>query len=199
MKNFHRDDRSGGRGDRDSRRPTTMFQATCADCGKKCEVPFRPTGDRPVYCSACFGQHSDTNPGRSSGRSFGRPSFDRPSFGDRPKFQAVCAKCGQKCEVPFRPTGDKPIYCNDCFDKGGAPQIKHTGYSSDQLTSISAKLDKILAILSPVTGKKAEEKKIAAAPKEEKNIKEESKPKKEKKTAEKVKPAEKKKTAKKKK
>jgi len=194
MKNFHRDDRSGGRGDRDSRRPATMFQATCADCGKKCEVPFRPTGDRPVYCSACFD--------KSGSSSFSRPGnkrFDRPSFGDRPKFQAVCAKCGRKCEVPFRPTGDKPIYCNDCFDKGGAPQIKHTGYSGDQLTSISAKLDKILALLSPATAKLKEEKKPAAPAKEEKLVVEEVKPKKEKKTAEKFKPAEKKKTAKKKK
>ncbi len=34
------------------RRPT--FRATCADCRKDCEVPFKPTGDRPVYCKECF-------------------------------------------------------------------------------------------------------------------------------------------------
>jgi len=26
----------------------------CADCQKECEVPFKPTGDRPVYCKECF-------------------------------------------------------------------------------------------------------------------------------------------------
>ena len=31
-----------------------MFPATCADCGKDTEVPFEPSGDRPVYCSDCY-------------------------------------------------------------------------------------------------------------------------------------------------
>ena len=31
-----------------------MHKAVCADCGKNCEVPFKPSGDRPVYCKNCF-------------------------------------------------------------------------------------------------------------------------------------------------
>ncbi|MFA6216467.1 MAG: CxxC-x17-CxxC domain-containing protein [Candidatus Omnitrophota bacterium] len=31
-----------------------MFQVICADCGKNCEVPFRPSVGRPVYCKECF-------------------------------------------------------------------------------------------------------------------------------------------------
>lgn len=31
-----------------------LYQAVCADCCKRCEVPFKPSGDRPVYCPACF-------------------------------------------------------------------------------------------------------------------------------------------------
>ncbi len=31
-----------------------MHKATCGDCGKECEVPFKPSGDRPVYCKECF-------------------------------------------------------------------------------------------------------------------------------------------------
>ena len=31
-----------------------MFPATCAECGKKTEVPFEPRGDKPVYCSDCY-------------------------------------------------------------------------------------------------------------------------------------------------
>ncbi|NIT03324.1 hypothetical protein GTO10_00020 [Candidatus Saccharibacteria bacterium] len=27
---------------------------TCANCGKKAQVPFKPTGDRPVYCRDCY-------------------------------------------------------------------------------------------------------------------------------------------------
>lgn len=35
-------------------RQTTMHQATCANCGKPCEVPFRPVQGKPVYCKDCF-------------------------------------------------------------------------------------------------------------------------------------------------
>ena len=31
-----------------------MFPAICAECGKECEVPFEPRGDKPVYCSDCY-------------------------------------------------------------------------------------------------------------------------------------------------
>ena len=44
---------------RDARKNATratreMFDATCANCGKECKVPFKPREDRPVYCSECF-------------------------------------------------------------------------------------------------------------------------------------------------
>ena len=40
-------------------RPREMFKAVCADCKKECEVPFKPSGDRPVYCKECFGKRKD--------------------------------------------------------------------------------------------------------------------------------------------
>jgi len=43
-----KNNRNGGRGQRE------MFEAVCADCGRTCQVPFQPRGDRPVYCSDCF-------------------------------------------------------------------------------------------------------------------------------------------------
>jgi len=39
---------------RDFGGPKEMHKATCAECGKECEVPFKPSGDRPVYCKECF-------------------------------------------------------------------------------------------------------------------------------------------------
>ena len=70
---------SGGRsfGGRDVRRPA-MHRATCAQCGKDCEVPFRPSGDRPIYCSNCFEsrRNEDGNSRGSAGRNFGRPNFE---------------------------------------------------------------------------------------------------------------------------
>jgi CxxC-x17-CxxC domain-containing protein len=35
-------------------RERVLHQAVCADCRKRCEVPFKPSGDRPVYCPECF-------------------------------------------------------------------------------------------------------------------------------------------------
>jgi CxxC-x17-CxxC domain-containing protein len=32
----------------------TLHKAVCADCRKECEVPFKPSDGRPVYCQECF-------------------------------------------------------------------------------------------------------------------------------------------------
>ncbi len=37
--------------------------------------------------------------------------------GAREMHPAVCAQCGKDTEVPFRPSGDRPMYCSDCFSK----------------------------------------------------------------------------------
>jgi CxxC-x17-CxxC domain-containing protein len=30
-------------------------------------------------------------------------------------FDVVCSECGNDCKVPFKPSTDKPIYCDNCF------------------------------------------------------------------------------------
>ncbi|MEI6863656.1 MAG: CxxC-x17-CxxC domain-containing protein [Candidatus Omnitrophota bacterium] len=54
-------------------RDRVLHKAVCADCSKECEVPFKPTGNRPVYCKECFGKRKDDSPfgGRPSERSEG--------------------------------------------------------------------------------------------------------------------------------
>jgi CxxC-x17-CxxC domain-containing protein len=49
--------REEGRGGRFGGAPREMHKATCADCGKECEVPFKPDGSKPVYCRDCYQQH----------------------------------------------------------------------------------------------------------------------------------------------
>lgn len=39
----------------------------------------------------------------------------RKDFGTREMHKATCAKCGKECEVPFKPSGDKPVYCKECY------------------------------------------------------------------------------------
>lgn len=41
-------------GKKKHRRERQMYHVVCADCKKECDVPFKPTGDRPVYCRECY-------------------------------------------------------------------------------------------------------------------------------------------------
>lgn len=158
MKNFNQGDRSGGQsgrrnfGDgggrgfsqRDSDRPA-RHKAICNKCGKECEVPFKPTGDRPVFCSRCFEKPGQANSGRSQGKN-----YQRSGFGDKRRYEAICDKCGNKCEVPFRPTSGKPVYCNQCFEKGKNTGDKGPDQFKQQFEILNTKLDKILKALTPV-------------------------------------------------
>ncbi|MDD1736935.1 MAG: hypothetical protein LUQ44_04525, partial [Methanothrix sp.] len=45
--------------------PREMTDVTCSECGKQTQVPFKPDGSRPVYCSECYQKH---RPARSPGR-----------------------------------------------------------------------------------------------------------------------------------
>jgi len=141
MKNSKRKDSRGGR---DFGQRGQMFEAICAECGQKCEVPFKPTGDKPVYCTNCFAKKQGGQPRRPGGRDFGRPRFrDR----DRKMFSAVCDKCGKECQVPFQPTPGKPIYCDQCFERPSKGGERGGAQKGDQLASINAKLDKIINAL----------------------------------------------------
>ena len=73
--------------------------------------------------------------------------FDRRDSGrsERTMHEVTCAKCGRRCEVPFRPTGDKPVYCSDCFRKNDnfESKTRSADYSKD-FEEINKKLDLIL-------------------------------------------------------
>jgi len=75
-------------GDRDSR-PMTMHPAVCSSCQKACEVPFRPTGEKPVYCRDCFAGRAAMGGERSSRRderSDTRPQNSSASFSPKSNF-----------------------------------------------------------------------------------------------------------------
>ena len=42
---------------------------------------------------------------------------ERRDFGPREMHKATCSECGNECEVPFKPTEGKPVYCKECFRK----------------------------------------------------------------------------------
>jgi CxxC-x17-CxxC domain-containing protein len=107
-----------------------------------------------------------------------RPQFNRPSYGERTErrmFRATCAECGRECEVPFKPTGERPIYCSNCYerqqsesgprnysdrkpvwnnrnerafgDRGFGERKPKENSNWQQLAAIESKLDKILSLL----------------------------------------------------
>lgn len=117
-------------------------------------------------------------------RDFGRRDFGRRGFGGhgggREMHKAICGKCGKECEVPFEPTGERPVYCSECFEKkdGGAPaprnfqdrgprrpnfERRDEPRPHEQLDAINRKLDKILEMLTIVPLK--EEKELITKPK----------------------------------
>ncbi len=168
--------RGGGFGGRSQGRPE-MHHATCADCGNGCEVPFKPSGNKPVLCSNCFQGKGDSRPNNRyddrgrGGRDSGRSNFNDRN--DRQMHRATCADCGRSCEVPFKPTGEKPVYCSDCFAGGGNDdyQFKKSGpYNKSNagagsssgggashekdFEALNKKLDKILKVLELIHPKR---------------------------------------------
>lgn len=114
-------------------------------------------------------------------RSNGSRNFGRRSFGnrdDRQMHRTTCSDCGKECQVPFKPTGIKPVFCSECFQKkGGGSSSNRFGNRNDrqpqnntQFETINTKLDKILAILAPASGKPAEKPKIEKKTKKSKKL-----------------------------
>jgi len=119
---------------------------------------------------------------RGGGRSFGGDrrsgggrgfSGSRGGFGggrDRrelPQCDAVCAKCGKNCKVPFKPTGDKPVYCSDCFSsspsRSSESSKNSSGITTAQFDQLNKKLDKILEILHDAEISDEEESEVSEA------------------------------------
>lgn len=87
-----------------------VYRATCADCQKACELPFKPSGDRPVYCKECFAK-------RRAGNNF-KPAFvNKPQTSAAPPAAAVSpapvhipeapAKKKQKAAAASKPAAKK--------------------------------------------------------------------------------------------
>lgn len=94
---------------------------TCRDCGQEfvwtaSEQEFYASkgfDNAPTRCPACRAKHKAA---RQQG-GFGGGNFRGGDRGPRQMHPAVCADCGRDTEVPFKPTGEKPVYCRDCFNK----------------------------------------------------------------------------------
>jgi len=76
---FRRFDQPGRQGEvkqTNNYKERVLHKTICADCHKECEVPFKPSGNRPVYCRECFAK-------RKAGSSFKANIDNRPREEDR--------------------------------------------------------------------------------------------------------------------
>ena len=93
---------------------------TCVDCGATFtftagEQEFfasRGYTNEPKRCPECRGARRGQQ--RGGGGGGGGGGFGGGG-GAREMHPAVCAQCGVDTMVPFRPRGDRPVYCSDCF------------------------------------------------------------------------------------
>ena len=99
---------------------------TCADCGidfvfSASEQAFfaeKGFSSAPKRCASCRAQRRANGGGGASGYGSGggygggEGGYAR---GPREMHDATCARCGNQTQVPFRPTGARPVYCSDCF------------------------------------------------------------------------------------
>ena len=100
---------------------------TCTDCGidfvfSASEQAFfaeKGFSSAPKRCSACRAQRRASGAGGgtsyASSGSYSASGGAGYARGPREMHDAVCARCGNQTQVPFRPTGARPVYCSDCF------------------------------------------------------------------------------------
>lgn len=136
-----------------------MHKAICDSCKRECEVPFKPTSGKPIYCNNCFQDKGGNK--RNDRREYRRDS------GNRQRHSAICDGCGKPCELPFKPTSGKPVFCDNCFKGKRGSDNRGRGRSRDrdkgrdrnnesnkQLDQINEKLNKILEMISKPEAKK---------------------------------------------
>ncbi|MFZ5753889.1 MAG: zinc-ribbon domain containing protein [Bacillota bacterium] len=89
---------------------------SCKDCG----VEFIFTASEQEF----YNEKGFTNePGRCPECRSARKAQVRNNSGygrsEREMYSATCSSCGKTATVPFRPSGDKPVYCRDCYQPRG--------------------------------------------------------------------------------
>ncbi len=98
---------------------------TCVECNQ----PFVFTADDQQYhADKGYTNEPKRCPSCRAARRANRGYGGGFNSGPREMHPVVCAECGIDTEVPFRPRGDRPVYCSDCFSKqrsGGGGSFRY--------------------------------------------------------------------------
>lgn len=89
----------------------------CKDCGNAFDFSVR---DQMFYAEKGFENEPQRCRECRTARKEQRSGAVAGSGGTREMFDAVCAQCGESTTVPFRPRGDRPVYCRSCFSAQNA-------------------------------------------------------------------------------
>jgi CxxC-x17-CxxC domain-containing protein len=117
---------------------------TCRDCGQAFTFT---SGEQDFYASRGFSEpsrcpdcraarkaqrDSGSSYGGSYSSSYGGGYSSGGGRGPREMFSVTCSSCGQEAQVPFQPSGDKPVYCSACFEqrRGGADRASGNRYGA---------------------------------------------------------------------
>ena len=129
MKGYHKAERA---------RPVDRFERA----GRRDAPAGRPPRER--FGSGRPGSRGPGQYDRSEGEGRQAPSLH----------SAVCAKCGNACEVPFKPRPGRPVLCRECFIKQDSPRDRSPASdgrgadsSKELLQDMNQKLDKIMRAL----------------------------------------------------
>jgi CxxC-x17-CxxC domain-containing protein len=87
-------------------------QLMCSDCGQSFTFTgedqefFRERGySAPKRCKSCRQAKKSEQPGGGGGYQRGASQGTA----------VTCSGCGQQTTVPFEPRGDRPVYCQNCY------------------------------------------------------------------------------------
>lgn len=117
----------GSRGNNRPQGQSEVFTTTCSACRKSCDVPFRPNGEKPVYCRECFGKKNQDT-----------PSLDRGSKGAFTRYDD-----NRREKSTYAPQVREVQSTHDYGNQRELNEIKR------QLETIESRLNTILNIINP--------------------------------------------------
>ncbi len=95
-----------------------MFEDKTLRC-RDCEEDFLfSASEQEFYAEKGFTNEPGRCPDcRKARKQQNRGGYGRSGRAQREMHDTVCAECGVDTQVPFRPTGERPVYCRDCYTK----------------------------------------------------------------------------------
>ena len=67
-------------------------------------------------------------------------------------YKTICDTCHQACEVPFKPNGKKPVFCDACFKHMREPSATEGAYVRRKDKTIFDAPENFVQPVNPLTG-----------------------------------------------